>query len=129
MCSGLQHLAAIMRDLQLASEVNLIPQDDNTKVADVYTKVTKPINEEIRQFGRENLLYSNLSEVDGLRKDYKPSLMTTSYNVTLRGIINQLKSQFPTIKKDKDDKNVYYSLPSIRKNKTVTISEMELKKK
>ena len=44
----------------LASNVNLAPQKPTDKVADFYELLRKPINEEIRRVGREDLKYSSL---------------------------------------------------------------------
>ena len=122
-CSGIQHLAAIMRDIQLASNVNLIPQDDNHKVADIYNSLREPINELIREEGRNNYLYSNLMYVDLQRNDIKSPIMTKTYNVTLLGIKDQLAARF---KKVKDGKDVIYLLPSLNKDKIVKINTIEL---
>lgn len=45
-----------MRDEELASGVNLNSKTSIDDVADNYSKGAKPIHEEIRRIGRENLL-------------------------------------------------------------------------
>jgi DNA-directed RNA polymerase len=124
-CSGIQHLAAIMRDLQLASEVNLIPQDDNTKVGDIYNTLRNPINDLIRKEGRENAIFSNLKYIELERNDVKTPLMTTTYSVTQMGIKDQLASRFTKIKIGKEE---HYKLPSINKGETILINNLELLK-
>jgi hypothetical protein len=123
--SGIQHLAAIMKDVQLAKEVNLVAQDDNTKVSDIYNSLRMPINEEIRKYGKDNPKYSNLEFVDLKRKDLKTPIMTKTYAVTQLGIKNQLASNFT---KTKAGKSEYYLVSSINKNKTIKLSNKELMK-
>jgi DNA-directed RNA polymerase len=48
-CNGLQHLAALMKDKDLGAQVNLTKQVDFSKPNDLYTRLLKPINEEIRK--------------------------------------------------------------------------------
>src|ERR1700720_1252638 len=123
-CSGIQHLAAVMRDLQLASEVNLVPQTDSIPPSDIYNSLRDPINERIRQFGRDNPLYSNLSLINFSRNDVKPSIMTTPYNVTQRGIREQFISRFKL--ENKKDKNKCFLLPAINgKNISISIPELD----
>ena len=44
-CSGIQHLAAIIKDCELAKEVNLIPNGNLDVPADIYETLRTPINE------------------------------------------------------------------------------------
>ena len=44
-CSGIQHLAGLMRDEELSREVNLGEQSEEDPVADIYSKLANPINE------------------------------------------------------------------------------------
>ena len=57
-CSGIQHLASLIQDVELASKVNLIVKSPKLGIkivpADIYNELRKPINEEIRKTGREN---------------------------------------------------------------------------
>ncbi len=102
-CSGIQHLASLIQDVELASKVNLIVKSPKLGIkigpADIYNELRKPINEEIRQTGRENPAYINLAELDLDRKTVKTPIMTRTYNVTRTGIREQLMSKF---KKQKD---------------------------
>jgi DNA-directed RNA polymerase, mitochondrial len=124
-CSGIQHLAAIMRDFKLASEVNLITPNDSKGVSDIYNKLRIPINEEIRKYGKENPKYSILELVDLKRSDLKLPIMTKTYNVTQLGIKNQLAS---ILTKTKSGRSVIYHAPSIIKNKFIELSNIELLK-
>jgi DNA-dependent RNA polymerase len=128
-CSGIQHLAALMRDFQLASEVNLVPQDDNDVVSDIYNTLRIPINERIRNYGRENILYSSLANINLERKHVKPPIMTKTYNVTLTGITEQLISMFPKITKTINEKNMdFYLLPSTIDGEKIEVNFLELHK-
>jgi len=60
-CSGIQHLAALLRDFELASRVNITPplllegREVDNKVQDIYKDMIEPINNAINKFGQENL--------------------------------------------------------------------------
>jgi len=97
-CSGIQHLAALMQDLELGSHVNITPHDDKDKPGDIYSEVVEPINKELNRIGEEELEYYNLSLVKFERKTLKQSIMTKVYNVTHYGIAQQLKSKMDLIK-------------------------------
>jgi DNA-directed RNA polymerase, mitochondrial len=122
-CSGIQILAAILRDLQLAKEVNLIPQDDSKGPSDIYNSLREPINDLIREEGKNNKIYGNLEFVDLTRNDIKTPIMTKTYNVTKIGVKDQLASRFT---KFKEGRSIFYKLPSIIKGETVSISNLEL---
>ena len=86
-CSGIQHLAALIKDCELAKEVNLIPPlaelgGEKTSPADIYETLRTPINEKIRRLGREDPTFSNLEYVELSRSDVKQPIMTKTYNVT-----------------------------------------------
>jgi DNA-directed RNA polymerase, mitochondrial len=100
-CSGIQHFAALLKDLELGSKVNLIPQEESDEVGDIYNEITDPINRAINKYGEDNPEYFNLSMIKLTRKILKISIMTKVYNVTNYGIANQLKDNLTKIKKDK----------------------------
>jgi len=50
-CSGIQHLAALIKDLKSAVKVNLTPQSDKDEVGDIYSYLIDPINKAINSFG------------------------------------------------------------------------------
>ena len=121
-CSGIQHLAALMRDEDLAKEVNIVP----TEVpADIYETLRGPINEEIRRIGLVDPIYSGLQFVNLSRKNVKQPIMTKTYNVTPYGVKEQLISQFTEIL---IDNNKNYKVPSIIEGKTVTLNITEVMK-
>lgn len=45
-CSGIQHFSTILKDVELAKSVNVIPNDSNSsdKVQDIYTEMIEPTN-------------------------------------------------------------------------------------
>jgi Autographiviridae RNA polymerase len=107
-CSGIQHLAALMRDFETGSKVNLIPQKESDKVEDIYSFLINPINEAIRKFATENKDFQILKDIKLERVHIKPPVMTKTYNVSVRGIAQQLKSKMK-IKKISKNENHYYA--------------------
>ena len=43
-CSGIQHFAALLQDLELGSHVNLMPYSEKDKPGDIYYELVEPIN-------------------------------------------------------------------------------------
>ena len=51
-CNGIQHLAAILQDIELGTQVNLLPNNkDNPE--DFYSKISNPINKAINKYGKK----------------------------------------------------------------------------
>lgn len=121
-CSGIQHLAALLQDLELGSHVNLTPYNDKDKPGDIYSEIVGPINETLNKYGEENPDYINLSFVKFNRKLLKQSIMTKVYNVTNYGIANQLKSKLEKI----DNKNL--SIGTENTNEVIKNLKVNLKK-
>jgi DNA-directed RNA polymerase len=96
-CSGVQHFAGLMKDLELGTNTNLIPSTNEDKPGDIYSILLDPINSAINKFGLDKDEYSMLSLVKLTRKEVKTSIMTKVYNVTVYGISHQLQSIFETI--------------------------------
>lgn len=68
-CSGIQHLSALLQDLELGSSVNLTDKlSEIDKPNDIYTNLIVPINKSINKFGEENSEYSTLSLIKLNRK-------------------------------------------------------------
>jgi DNA-directed RNA polymerase len=112
-CSGMQHLSAILQDINMGTHVNLIKKSESENVGDLYETVVNPINVAINEVGLKDPLYKELKDVKLSRQILKPSIMTQVYAVTVYGIFRQLKSQFrkekvihPTEKR-KDGKEKY----------------------
>lgn len=86
-CSGIQHLAALMKDLDSASRVNLIEQNTDELVADIYSDVVGPVNEALNKFGLENMqTHSHFTKLQLTRREIKPLVMTKPYNASIFGM-------------------------------------------
>jgi hypothetical protein len=113
-CSGIQHLAALLLDLELGISVNLSPYNQEDKPNDIYSELLYFINKAINKYGEEDPRYANLSLLELNRNEIKNSVMTKVYNVSRYGISKQLESKF------KNKKSCDISLElinSIQKNK------------
>lgn len=108
-CSGLQHFAAMMKDLDLAENVNLKPQMPMDRVKDLYTDLLEIINEEISNVGYSTgSLYPFLKYVELTRDIVKHPIMTILYNVSIFGIREQITGKLTEVKfvidkKDSDE--------------------------
>lgn len=100
-CSGIQHFATMLKDVELAKSVNVISDPDssglNEKVRDIYSEMIEPTYKKIRDFVDQNPSFFKLLNVNITRKLIKPTIMTRVYNVTVKGVCNQLISNFETI--------------------------------
>lgn len=89
-CSGIQHLSALMLDLELGTKVNLsqseIPED-------FYNEIVGPVNKAINKYGEDNPEFAKLSFLKFNRSILKQSIMTKVYNVSQFGIAEQIKSK------------------------------------
>lgn len=90
-CSGIQHVAAMIKDLMIGTEVNLISQTKDDKVADIYSNLLPLANKLIQAEGTaKDSKYPLLKHVTLNRSDIKTPIMTKTYNVSLMGMKNQL---------------------------------------
>lgn len=90
-CSGIQHVAAMIKDLDTGNNVNLISQTPEDLVQDIYGKLLVNINKDITMEGNKpNSEYPNLKHVKLTRSDVKTPIMTKTYSVSLIGMKNQL---------------------------------------
>lgn len=97
-CNGLQHYAALGKDIQGAAEVNLLPMDNPQ---DLYLSVAKRV--EKRRLIDEQSPDEKIREVavalrqempqELPRKIIKQTVMTVAYGVTMFGAISQIKRQ------------------------------------
>jgi DNA-directed RNA polymerase len=85
-CSGVQHLAMMMRDEDAARHVNLIPDDEPR---DIYQLITDRVVERLKGAGDE-LADWWLWRTDISRKLIKRPAMTFAYSVTKHGMAQQL---------------------------------------
>lgn len=99
-CSGIQHIAAIIGDTELATKVNLIPKivQNNDKPDDIYQSLVEPINNAINKCGREKDGFKALSNLWLTRKELKQPIMTLNYNVSVFGMKEQLYNSLKVTK-------------------------------
>jgi DNA-directed RNA polymerase len=99
-CSGIQHLSALLLDLELGISVNLSPYNQEDGPNDIYSDLINPINKAINKYGKDNSNFAHLSLVELNRKIIKTSIMTKVYNVSQYGISRQIESK---LEKKEDD--------------------------
>lgn len=118
-CSGMQHLAGMLKDVKLGNTVNISEKSFDDNVEDLYGTLVEPINNAINTYGTSNVDYINLSNIKLSRSILKTSIMTQLYNVTRHSINDQLKSKLKTVqlsnKKDSSSnkKDTLYLAPTI----------------
>lgn len=94
-CSGIQHFATMIKDEELAISVNVITNPENKdKVQDIYSEMIEPTHKKLKEISNDNPKFYKLGMVKLNRKLIKPSIMTRTYNVTVKGVANQLISSF-----------------------------------
>ena len=114
-CSGIQHLTALLKDVELASEVNMIENDEDQDPKDIYSTLLEPINYEINKFGLDNIEYGVLANVKLDRSIVKRNIMTKVYNVSKYGMANQLKEKLAKVERKPDNNtNIVYKVPTIQ---------------
>jgi len=99
-CSGIQHLSALLLDLELGISVNLSPYKQEAGPNDIYSDLIEPINKAINIFGEENPNFYSLSLIELNRKIIKTSIMTKVYNVSQYGIARQIESKLERKEED-----------------------------
>ncbi len=91
-CNGLQHYAAIGRDLDGARSVNLMPSE---RPNDVYSTVLDIVESKRASEEASNEIARILKGCVH-RKVIKQTVMTTVYNVTFYGAVEQIRSKLET---------------------------------
>lgn len=86
-CSGIQHLAALMRDPLSARSVNLM---NTGRREDIYGDVAKVAANQVALDAASGVPFADLWLAKVVRKTVKRAVMTTPYGVTPRGITEQL---------------------------------------
>ena len=92
-CNGLQHLSAIANDLNLAERVNITPSTDEDAPNDIYSDLIEPIKDSIKEAVEKEPEHYNLLKLNITRKLIKRGIMTITYGVTIKGILDQLLSE------------------------------------
>ncbi|OLY83289.1 DNA-directed RNA polymerase, mitochondrial [Smittium mucronatum] len=89
-CNGLQHYAALGRDLEGAKKVNLVPSE---RPQDVYTAILNIVEKEIEKDCKDNLREALLLRGKIKRKVIKQTVMTNVYGVTIIGAREQIEAR------------------------------------
>lgn len=95
-CNGLQHYAALGRDVGGARQVNLVPND---KPSDVYTGIADSVEVIVNRDAEEGDATALLLKGHINRKLVKQTVMTNTYGVTMMGARDQVKAR---LKENKD---------------------------
>lgn len=85
-CNGVQHFAAMMRDEETASWVNMLPMDGPR---DLYSRVAEEVADMIRRRPEDDDFEAMLEHA--VRKVCKTPVMTKSYDVTDPGVRQQIR--------------------------------------
>jgi len=93
-CNGLQHYAAIGRDLLGARAVNLVPSD---KPQDVYSEIAAIVERKREGDASQGSEIAEILEGYVLRKVVKQTVMTTVYGVTKYGGTKQIAKKLSDI--------------------------------
>ena len=83
----------IARDINLAERVNISPSTDDSKPNDIYSYLIQPIVESIKELVEQQPQHYNLLKLNIKRKLIKRGIMTITYGVTVKGILDQLLSE------------------------------------
>ena len=86
-CNGLQHYAALGRDVEGGMAVNLTPSD---RPQDVYTVVCNRVLERVREDAKAGHALAQSLDGKVTRKIVKQTVMTSVYGVTLIGARDQI---------------------------------------
>jgi hypothetical protein len=92
--NGLQHIAIMMRDAELAERVNLKVRatEGDPELNDIYNIVAAPVQQSLRA-DDEPSLRPLLARKGTLRTVLKRPIMTLPYGVTKKGMLTQIKEE------------------------------------
>ena len=93
-CNGLQHYAALGRDVLGAGAVNLLPAE---KPQDIYSEVAEIVERRRREDAKNGIAVASTLEGFVRRKVIKQTVMTTVYGVTAYGAKLQIARQLKDI--------------------------------
>jgi DNA-directed RNA polymerase len=99
-CSGIQHLSAMTRDIEVARKVNILTEEeldnsdekeilDKSRAQDYYLYAANNV-----QIIIDKLDNKNINNIKITRKMIKRTVMTIPYNITLSGVKEQLYKFF-----------------------------------
>lgn len=100
-CNGLQHYAALGRDVAGGVQVNLVP---NSRPQDVYTGIATLVGEKVDKLAEDGDEICRLLQGKISRKVVKQTVMTSVYGVTLIGAREQIQNRIAEIKGFPEDK-------------------------
>jgi DNA-directed RNA polymerase, mitochondrial len=89
-CNGLQHYAALGRDLEGGKQVNLVP---SSRPQDVYTGVASLVEQRVAKAAAAGDKIGKLLEGKVTRKLVKQTVMTSVYGVTIIGARSQIENR------------------------------------
>lgn len=90
-CSGMQHLSGLTGDLQLATYVNIISNDEPE---DSYLWCAQAVEKSVESYKGDDKVKSLLSKIKLDRSIVKKSVMTIPYNIKLEGMSHQITDHF-----------------------------------
>ena len=89
-CNGLQHYAALGRDVSGAGAVNLLPGEEP---ADVYSSIARLVQQRVVEDARAGIKEAQALEREVDRKLIKQTVMTSVYGVTFIGAKMQIENR------------------------------------
>ena len=92
-CNGLQHLSAMVHDMNLAEKVNLLKSNETAAPRDLYSEIIPTIKKDILELVESSEKDSNLKNININRKFVKRGIMTITYGATARGIYDAIKRE------------------------------------
>jgi DNA-directed RNA polymerase len=128
-CSGIQHLSAILSDIQLAKETNVIPIEDNSdNPQDIYSLLANEVSNTINNL-EDKELRTVLKKILITRKLMKKPAMTVPYNVGLQKMTDQLINAgfFSKEYDDLSNKYLYYIVDKsiLKEDETLILSDYQ----
>lgn len=96
-CNGLQHYAALGRDVEGGAQVNLVPGD---RPQDVYSGIARLVGDKVEQLALEGDEFGLLMRGRVTRKIVKQTVMTSVYGVTLVGARQQIMNKLAELEGD-----------------------------
>lgn len=105
-CNGIQHLSALTREIDTAIKVNLVKlnKEDTDVPQDYYLYAGQLVQEALDK--SEN---AKINRIKLTRKMIKLTVMTIPYNISVYGVIDQMKSHFIEIK---ENTKLFYKIPA-----------------
>ena len=95
-CSGIQHLAAMLKDVELGAQVNLNKSSEHDVPSDIYSYLLNYINDNIHKHGEKDE-FSHFKFIQLTRDIVKNPIMTKVYNVSITGVFEQLATNFKKV--------------------------------